>query len=51
MFECNFFKQMVSASCSHYCQKTMEEESEEKAVDHLIKFEHHILCGVLNPAS
>jgi hypothetical protein len=51
MFECNFFKRMMSASCSQYCRKTMEEESEENAVDHLIKFEHDILCGVLIPAS
>jgi hypothetical protein len=29
----------------------MEEESEENVVDHLIKFEHPILRGVLNPAS
>jgi hypothetical protein len=51
MFECNFFKRMMSASCSHYCRKTMEEEGEENAVDRLIKFEHNILCGVLIPAS
>jgi hypothetical protein len=51
MFECNFFKGITSASSSHCCQKAMEEESEGKAVDHLVKFEHHILCGVLNPAS